>query len=183
MTTKKTTTKNARAPKGKIVTREVSIELDEKTYAKFGKEEGELMRNVGKLREEFSDVKRKWDDRIEPLTDRLEFVRESLKNGKETKTIECRQVKNFDEGRMEWWYDGKVVDHRPLTTTDHQEEIPLKTKRGRTKENSVVVPPKAVDDEIGNVRKLETSRRTKHTSTDGPVGKGHEHSTTDQPAL
>jgi hypothetical protein len=158
--------------KGKLVTREVEIGLDEKTRAKLAEELGEKLKAKTKLDLEFADVKAKWKERITPVSDRVAAIENFLENGKEKKTVECLQVKNFESGRMEWLFEGKIVDHRPLTDVDHQEEIALKTKRGRTKENSVKAVQPTEDEEISNVRKLETSKKTKHTATDGPTGNG-----------
>lgn len=162
-----------KTPKGKKVTREVEIDLDDSTHAKLSKERGDKLRTKARLTAEFEEVKTKWTERIKPISDRLAVLDESVRNGKEKKTVECVLVKNFEDNKMEYWFEGKIVDHRPMTAADRQEDLVLKNKKKRT--NSVVMPEK--EDDVTNVRKLETSKRTKHSSVDGPKTNGLESPT------
>lgn len=167
-----------KTPKGTKVVRDVEISLDDKTRAKLAEELGEKLKAQTKLELEFSDVKTKWKERLTPVSDRVKAIENFLENGTETKTVETTMVKNYNDNVVEYWFDGAVVYHRPMTSVDRQEDLPIKTRRGRTKENSVVMPPTESED-IGNVRKLETSKRTKRSAVDGPTkGNGLDEATT-----
>lgn len=161
-----------KTPKGTTVTREVEITLDDKTRAKLAQELGDKLKSETKLKTEFADVKAKWNERITPVSDRIAAIENFLENGTEKKTVETTMVKNFEENTVEYWFEDRIVDHRPMSVTDRQEDMPLKTKRGRTKENSVK-PVTTEQDDINNVRKLETSKKTKHSSVDGPTNNGN----------
>lgn len=163
----KVTTKK---PKGTLVTREVELELDDKILVKLGKERGDKLRAKADLEEKAAEDKQKWAERIKPLSERLTFIDDCLRNGKEKKTLEVTAVKNYDENKVEFWYEGKIVDYRAMTVQDRQEDMPLKTKKGRSKENSVKnVAPQTEEESIAEVRKLETSKRTKLSAVDGPT--------------
>lgn len=170
-------------PKGKVITREITLELTKEDYAKLGERESDLMNSVGKLEAEFSEVKSKWTARLDPLKAELTEVRATLKAKEEKKTLEVTQVMNYDEDTVEFWFAGKIVDTRPMTHQDRQDQMEFaqpKTRRGRdAKQLAANDVEKDEDKEISNVRKLETSRRTKHSSVDGPVnnGNGIEHPT------
>lgn len=168
------TTKKTKTPKGTKVTREVEIDLDEKLKLKLVGELAEKSRSLTKLNTEFDEVKNKWKERIKPVQDRVETILAFIENGKEKKTVETTMVKNFEENRIEYWLDGVVVDHRPMTVTDRQEELPVKTRKGRIKEANVkTVEPTTRDEDIAQVHRLETSKRTKTSAVDGPTGNGH----------
>lgn len=172
---KKTTGKN----KSETVEREVTIDLDKSAHAALGEERGELLRGKANLDTQFAEVKDQWTARLEPFRTRLGLIDQTLKDGRETKKLECEIVKNYDENRVEYHHAGKMVDHREMSVEDRQDTMPLeekkpKTRRGRDAKqlaaNDKDLPE--VDQDISNVRRLETSRNTKHTSTDGPAGKG-----------
>lgn len=167
--------KTLKNPKGKKVTREVEIGLDTETRAKLAEELGEKLKAKTKLDAEFSEVKQKWKDRIQPVADRIGAIENFLENGKEKKTVETIMVKNHDENKVEYWFQGKIVDWRHMNESDRQEDMTLKTKRGASPDKRLGkdAPIETRDEEIKNIHKLETSRKTKHSATDGPVGKGH----------
>jgi hypothetical protein len=164
--------------------REITIDIDKATYAELGEREGALMRNLDNLKEQFAEVEKSWDERIDPVADELAGVRKTLKEGKITKTAEVEVVKNYDENRVDYVFEGKVVDSRDMTVEDRQGSLlggqaveKPKTRRGRdakqaaANDDTLDEPPR--DSEIADVIKMEQGRQTKHTATDGPAGKGH----------
>ncbi len=40
----------------------------------------------------------------------------------------CEFKKNFESGKREYWFDGKIVDEEPLTAADHQIDLELAEK-------------------------------------------------------
>ncbi len=167
-----------KTPKGTEVTREVELKLDDATHAKLSKERGEKLRAKAKLEEEFAEVKTKWADRIKPLSNRLAVLDEFVEHGIEKKTVKCTMVKNHEQSVVEFWFEGTVVDSRPMTPLDRQEDLPIRRGRSTKTEKKRDVRKAASgdkdweDDDIAQVRKAETSKKTKHSSTDGPTQNG-----------
>jgi predicted nuclease with TOPRIM domain len=167
-------------PKGTKVTREISIEIadDKERLAKLGKEEGALLRNLAKLDANFAEVKSEWAARLDPLRSRLGEIRQALKDERETFTADTVMVKNYDANKIEYWFDGKIVDARDMTAEERQQDIgfPKNTRKGRAPrvdhKMAAANDVEREDADIGNVRRLETSRHTKHSATDGPAGNG-----------
>lgn len=166
--------KSTKNPKGTKVVREVELDLEEGLKLKLADELADKSRALTKLRQEFAEVSTKWKERIKPVSDRVDTILSFFEDGKEKKTVECVAVKNHQDNKVEYWFEGKIVDHRPMTTDDLQDQLKLTTKRGRTKENSVKFPTPTESEDIASVRKLETSKRTKHSSVDGPTANGAE---------
>lgn len=172
-----TKTKATTTPKGETVTREVTLDLTDERKLQLFDEMAEKMTAEEKLKADFADVKTKWNDRIKPVTDRITAIRSYVKDGKETKTLKVTAVKNWDQDVVEYWWDNKVVDSRPMNPEDRQEKLNI--KKGRAKENSVTKPAKRdgrmaaagdrEDNEIDEVRKAETGRKTKRSAVDGPT--------------
>lgn len=166
---KKAVAPTMKNPKGKKVTREVEIDLDQSIKLKLADELTEKSRALSKLKTEYDEVKQKWKERLYPVETRVNCILNFFENGKEKKVVECVMVKNYDANKVEYWYEGKIVDHRPMTVADRQEDMPLNTRRGRSKENSVVMPTPTAQEEIADIVKAETSKKTKHSSVDGPT--------------
>lgn len=179
--TKKTATtkKTDATPVGKKVTREFSVELDDQRYAELARRQGSVLMTKSKLEAEYSEVKARWKERLDPLTTELDTIEAALRDGKETMTAETTMVVNYDERRVEYFFNGKVVDSRDMTTQDEQQaEAPLKNRAKSTKPRRDHKKAASGDreDEVGedieSVIKAETRKSTKHTSTDGPSGNG-----------
>lgn len=160
-------------PKGEPVTREVELGLDDPTRAKLAAELGTKLAQLTELNTKFAEKKAKHAEQTDPLKARVKAIENFLECGREKKTLQCTLVKNYDDNVVEYWYEGRVVDHRAMSELDRQQQLDVKTKRGRSKKNSVKLPePTTQEQDIANVRRLETGKFTKRSAVDGPTDTG-----------
>lgn len=180
-TTKTKKTKKTETPKGIEVKRKIKFELNQSELAEKAKEIGKLRGGLDKLVAQFCEVKRDWNERIKKITDKLVVLENQCDEVKEEREVMTTAVKDHDEQTVRYFYKGEVVETRPMTEVDRQEELTLKNagkkRTNSKKENSIIVPPTTEEQDIADVVKAETSKRTKHSAVDGEIGNGHADST------
>lgn len=100
-----------------------------------------------------------------------------LKARKETRAVQCTMVKAFNEGTVRFFFEGKLMEERPMTAEERQLEMGPMLVKGRTHERDTVstseshhaAPGHPDRPEIEQAIREETNPRTKHSSVDGPI--------------
>lgn len=116
-----------------------------------------------------------FNQKIKELKKSLRTLSRQVKDGIEEKNVECTMVKNFEANAIEYWYEGEVVDTVEMTEEDRQQdlkpEVATITGKGkRPKKGKAITDDEVFDspeNEVRDVIKMETGRKTKKSSLDG----------------
>jgi hypothetical protein len=108
---------------GKKVSRLVLIELSDREILDKSKELGELGVKLSSIESEKKNVMNEYSAKINSIKNLMAEYFNALSDRKEHREVECVEVKNFNEDRIEWYYNEKLVDYRPITDDDKQEEL------------------------------------------------------------
>lgn len=117
----------------------------------------------------------KHTEKISSLTKRISGHLHAISTGEERREVQCLEVKNFEKDQVEYSFKGEVLETRPMTADDRQ--LDLKTQKGKKEAKEIpkyqrLAPrytPKKQDDgdeDIAQVHKLETSRKTASSAVD-----------------
>lgn len=124
--------KTKKNPKGKKVKRDLAIELTSDEFAAKGKEAANLACEFREVEKEKKAVVETYSAKLKDRASRRDELLNSIKEGVENRTVECIEVKNYNENRVEFWHQGVMNQHREMTVGDRQAEIPLKDKKTKT---------------------------------------------------
>jgi len=153
----------------KVVAKDLDFKLIQEEFAEKGKLAAEVAREVGALESKFADVKKDFKARIDIQSGKLDNILRIIRQGFETRRVDCLEQKNFKEGVCRYIFKGKVMLERPLEK--HEYQIPLAFEdntAGVAKEKEreamgvFLNPP---DREIMDVMREETSFKTKKDFT------------------
>lgn len=163
-------------PKGKTIKRMIAFNLTEEQKAKKGEAAAKLNESLEAAVEKKKEAMSDHSEKIKGLTAKIRKFLHELNEGKEQREVECVEVKNFESNTVEYWFEGENVFARKMEPSDRQEEMDLKPKRGpkwQTAAPKKEFPVSSEDarekEEIAQVVKMETSRKTKRSSVDGPL--------------
>lgn len=170
----KTPKKTAKtAPVGVKVTKEFTFDLTPEESQKRLAAAGALHAEITKLDEEFKEVKAHWKSKIQTRTDARNEILVAGETGKEARVVDAIMVKDYTSKEIQYWVDGEVKESRTMTAEEMQMELGESRPRGKkqkldsTANLSGMVATPTEGEEIGNVIKMETSKRTKHSAVDG----------------
>lgn len=110
---------------GKKVKREVFVDLTENEIMEYSKTLGELGVKLGEVEREKKEAVSDFNEKISILDGKMQDYFIILKDRRELKTVECTQEINEAKGVMEFYYNGVMVDTRPLRDEDMQNELPM----------------------------------------------------------
>lgn len=85
------------------------------------------MRQKDEIEDEFKTTKSNYKSKIDAKTAEIKLVGNLLNAGFEDRTFTCTLVKNFDEGRREYFEIGsnRLVGTEPLTASDYQTQLQI----------------------------------------------------------
>ena len=184
MTTEtKKTKKTKTTPKGAKVTKEFMFKLTEKESNEKGRAAAALKKEADRLDTEFDELKESWKAKIATRVDKYKELLDVVDAQEEKRTVDATLVHNYAEGTIEYWFEGKIMESRPMTDNERQKEMDLKPPKkaraqkqplGKTEKHDPVAEAHAAGangkmKDIAEVHKLETSRHTKTSAVDGPV--------------
>lgn len=171
--TKKTTT-------GKRVEIEVNLPLTANEKVRRGERALQMLDEKDGLEIERKQVADKYKARIKGLEVTAKKLLQEFQTSTELRTITAIERRNFTTNRVEYMFRGKIIKTRELTFADRQDELPLKngktlTPKIGTDKSCAATPGKkgqrqAIDPDIANTIRSETSRTTKHSAVDGTSG-------------
>lgn len=182
--------KKQKTPKGTKVTKEFLFKLTDAEVNEKGKVAAKARAGAAKLELQFEEVKDGWKAKIKVQENLRDAALDVIHAGEEKRTVDCVMVKNFNEKKVEYWFEDKVLDTRPMTADELQVDMPLDSKRGQ-KARAVAQklqkgdgkPPKADPvaeahaaangngkfSDIADVHQMETHRASKTSAVDGPT--------------
>lgn len=131
---------------------------------------GELAATLNKKLEAAQEAKKtevaKHSAGIKELQNKISTTLAYINDGVERREVLCLEVKNFQDSVVEYKFEGKVLENRPMTDADRQVEMKVvkpavKSMRDVTKRARL--PYKDDEDsreeEIAQVHRIETSRK------------------------
>lgn len=85
------------------------------------------MRQKDEIEDEFKTTKSNYKSKIDAKTAEIKLVGNLLNAGFEDRTFTCTLVKNFDDGRREYFEigTGKLIGTEPLTSADYQTQLQI----------------------------------------------------------
>jgi hypothetical protein len=113
--------------------------------------------------------------KIKGLTNKISNTLKAIQTGEERKEVQCTEVKNFEKNLVEYVFKGQVLETREMTAEDRQLTLADKPEKKGPKPKWQSMAPKydpkktaeqEADEEIAQVHKLETSRKTASSSVD-----------------
>ena len=163
-------------PTGKLVKRMISFKLTQLEMAKKGEAAAKVNEALEVAVLKKKEAMSHHNEKIKGLTAKISKFLNQINAGLEERDVECIEVKNFENNEMEYWFEGDMVFARKMEPADRQEEMDLKPKRGAKWQQAA--PRKSFPvsseearekEEIASVHRLETSKKTKRSSVDGPA--------------
>lgn len=168
------------------------FELTEKETREMSKQAGNLHAEIGKDDLAFTEVKKAWKAKIGKKQTELGTMLAVLKTGKEQREVEAQEIKDFDKREIRWVVDGKVIESREMKPEETQQSFALDASKKRKQDLADAKktisaesklrkeaeefqskrkkkPAPTTGNEIADVIKSETSRKTKHSAVDGAV--------------
>lgn len=103
--------------------KELEIPLSHADVERLAKEAAGISDALTKDRIEFKKIKTEWKDRIDGLQNGLARVLTVIQAGKEARTVDCVERRNFTENKVQFLFDGQVVEERAMTSHERQQEM------------------------------------------------------------
>lgn len=162
------------APVGEKIKRALPFKLNDEQKARKGEQAALLSKKLAEVVEKKKEEVAKFTASIKNLQNQIHDRLRCIEEGIERREVECTEVKNFNENQVEYHFEGKVLETRPMTEVDRQTEMKLVKKPTAVKSIKDVTKRARLpykDDEteenpIAAVHKLETSRKTATTAVD-----------------
>lgn len=178
---KKESKSKTKQPEGTLVTKEFMFKLTDAEAKDRLQAAGALHEEIQQLMEKFAEVKKTWNEKIKARTASRDEILVAGNSGEEKRTVEAIMVKDFNAKEIQFWFDGAMIEQRAMTDSECQMEVNFskeeKKARGTRQKLKHADPVEAAHaaaqageaEDIDNVRRLETSRHSKHNALDGPA--------------
>lgn len=145
--------------------REITLDLSKEDIAALGSEAAEAEKQVTLLEIEFDGVKKEYGVKIKKIEAQMRTLLEKIRGGTRTEVVECKEVRNYHEGKVSYFMGEKLVEERTMDADELQQDLLLREKKDTQQLN--LDEPQPTD--IRDVIQEETRKSTKHSSVDGPV--------------
>lgn len=188
MKTAKTKKKAAilKAPEGIKVSKGFEITLSDAEIKEVAAKGAALHMNYENTLMNFNELKKEWGAKLKTLAAQHAETQYAITAGKEKRVVDAIMVKDYDTKEVTYFVEGDGTWDKMETRTMTAEEVQMELdefnkKQPRAKkqaikkgasENNLSGMGKTSDEEIGEVIKMETSRRTKRSAVDGKVAEG-----------
>ena len=162
-------------PEGEKVIRTVTVKLSDAEKAKKADLLAELQLEKTAIEEEKKAATSGFTTRIKTIVKSLNKLAREVNAGSEERSEECIMVKDYDANEIQWWLNDEIVDRREMTAEDRQLDLEAQqsdykdAKPGKKKRKTQleVLASQTPQEDVADVIKEETSRRTKRSSVDG----------------
>lgn len=183
-TEKKTKTKKLKTnPKGTRVSKSFAFDLSDAEVREKVRCAGELRKEFDALHTKFEENKETTKAKLTALAGRRDDAYRVAEAGIENRTVDAILVKNYDEKKIEYWFEGKMIEHRAMTENELQIEANFDKKGVVTKARAIKQTLQKNDGkdpiaaahangklaDIAEVHQMETSRKGKTSAVDGPT--------------
>lgn len=156
--------------------RELTIDLQPDEYVTIAKEAAELNKEIEVVDQEFTAVRVQYRERLEKLNGAMDSLLSKIREGKRTEVVECKEIRDYAEGKVSYFIDEKLVEERAMTGDELQKDLFARNQQQDTpsdaefeKKGKDLFEESAKPSDVQDVIREETSKHTKHNSVDGPM--------------
>lgn len=158
-------------PEGATMNRVLSLPLSDAEKAKRADLLAEMQIELVSVEDTKKNAAAGFNAKIKEARKAINNLSRQVRDGLEEKNVECTVVMNYEANEVEYWFEGKVVEKRDMVPEDRQQDLALETpiKKGRGKKQKAEDEEvfESREEEVRDVIKMETSRKTKRTPLDG----------------
>ncbi len=165
-----------KAPEGVKVSKEFEFTITDSEKSAIADKGAALYANIENTKINFKELKNEWSAKIKTLEAQHAETQHAITAGVEKRVVECILEKDYDTKEIRFHFEGKVLESRTMTIDEMQMEINEVSKSVRGKKQKIDstanlsgMTAKTEEDDIKDVVKAETSKRTKRSAVDGPV--------------
>lgn len=167
-----------KTPDGERCERSLPFKLNDEDKARKGELAAKLNKQLELAQEAKKAEMQKHNAKITDLVKKVSSQLKMINEGIERKAVTCTAVKNFEANKIEFYYEGEIMEAIEMKPGDRQLVLDEKAKKEAKKPNKWqrMVPKKPLhkdadeeptrEDEIASVHKLETSRKGASSSVD-----------------
>lgn len=105
------------------VSKDLTFKLTETEFADKGKKAAALNLDLFKTNTEFEDIKKDFKSRIAATELEIAKTLKVIREGEETRNVRCQMVKKFEENRIEYVFNGTVMESRTMEAYERQMEM------------------------------------------------------------
>ena len=169
---KKTSTK---APDGISVAKEFTFKLNDEELRTMSAKCASLHINVIETENSFKEVKRDWTDRLNKMNAEEDALQKAIHAQEETRVVDAIMTKDYNEKEIAYWFpiegEWTKIESRTMTVEETQMEMgeAKGIARAAKKHPKPEKKEQTEQEEIGEVIKMETGKRTKRSAVDGAV--------------
>lgn len=164
--------KDKKTPDGERLERTLPFKLNDEDKAR----KGELAATLNKQLEVAIEAKKaevsKHNAKITHLTKQVSAQLKMINEGIERKAVTCTMVKNFESNKLEYWFEGIILEETEMKPDDRQlalkpDEKKAKKKFQKTSAQDQMFPnAETREAEIASVHRMETSKRGANSAVD-----------------
>jgi hypothetical protein len=125
------------------VVESLEFELTEAEFSEYGKRAAKLTQHVSDLEAKLDKLKKSAKREIEGIEAEVSQLLETIRTGKEERTVTCVVRKNFKENVIEYLFKGKLMKQRPMQANERQ----LTMRESRLSQGRLPYKDDALDDE------------------------------------
>lgn len=111
--------------KVRLVPKEVWFELKDVEIVERARRVAEIRKEVDAVKEEAKGVASDFKGRINVLESEQKALLQTVRANGEHRTVECEFRKDFAANKVEYLFDGKVVEERAMNWEERQAEMDL----------------------------------------------------------
>ena len=156
-------------PEGKKVKRTVPFKLTDSEKAAKGESAAKFNEQLEAAVEQKKTAMKAHNSKIKGFTEKVSRLLGEINEGVERREVECIEIKNFEENRVEFWFEGIMRDQRPMVPDDRQQEMKIaepKIRKGMKPDFPVSSEDAKEKAELAEVHRLESRKATKRSSVD-----------------
>jgi hypothetical protein len=120
---KPTLKKTLKNPAGIKMMKRVPIRLSATELAERGQAAANFAASFDQESDRFNQIKKDWKAKLDDLENKRDINLLAIREGKEERQVEVVMVKNYDQQRVEYYYEGNLVDHREMNADDNQQDL------------------------------------------------------------
>lgn len=114
-----------------LINKELEFKLSSSDYERIGKETATLSGELTVWKEQKRTEQLAWNDKIHSHEDNIARLLKTIQEGKEVRMVNCTERKNFTENKIEYVFQGEVIESRALTGQERQQEMHLAITGGK----------------------------------------------------
>jgi hypothetical protein len=170
-----------KTPDGEKCERSLPFKLDDDLKARRGETAGALNKKLDEATEKKKNEMAKHNEGIKKLTAQIGALLKAINEGVERRNVTCTAVKNFESNKIEFWFEGIILEEVEMKPGDRQLDLkdksmkPAALKNERWQKMGPKYKPKTIveeneedakREEIASVHKMETSRKGASSAVD-----------------